>query len=157
MRRAGAAVGEAQMWKHGLTCFRGCWLYQQTAVREHSSRGGEKGDVLTELKNGGATLRCLLSWREVSAHTSPMCTLQPGAPGGSVGRLVSVHRHARLPLGHCLSQQRQHCAANWRHGSLLLSVPFTVCPVDYSQVNLFKNQYHDSILLFKIPTWLPAS
>ena len=30
-------------------------------LSENSSRGGEKGDVLTELKNGRATLHFLLS------------------------------------------------------------------------------------------------
>lgn len=57
MRRAGAVVGVGESRGDAAgTCFRGCWLYQQTAVREHSSEGGEKGDVLTELKNGSATL-----------------------------------------------------------------------------------------------------
>lgn len=63
MRRAEAVVGVGEIRGNaaGTRFLSGCWLYQQTAVREHSSEGGEKGDMLTELKNGRATLlRALL-------------------------------------------------------------------------------------------------
>lgn len=62
------------------TCFRGCWLYQQTAVREHSSEGGEKGEVLTELKNGRATLfLALLKGSQCSPQ--PHMLSSKGSPG----------------------------------------------------------------------------